>query len=100
MLIPIILIIIYALNIIDYFQTAYTISLFGIGVEANPIGRFLFENNCAWVMKIIITPILLFAMGVIVKLDKKQAWAVWLLLITYICLVVSNFNTMTHLGIF
>jgi hypothetical protein len=37
----------YLLNIIDYLFTAYWVHKFGIEIEieANPIGRWMFENN-------------------------------------------------------
>lgn len=99
-MIPIValLIIIYVLNLIDYFQTAYTISLFGIGVELNPIGRWLFSIGCAWVPKIIIVPMLLVIMGLIIWKYRELSWEIYLLLIFYILVVINNFNIMLELG--
>lgn len=87
----ILLVLIYILNIIDYFQTIYAIQLFGIGVELNPIGRFMLENECAWIVKFIGVPILLTAIGFIIKYDKKQSWAVYFLLTMFLFLVIHNF---------
>ena len=96
----ILLTIIYALNIIDYIETVYAISFFGAGVEANPIGRFFFENNCAWIMKFIGVPIILTGIGFIIKVDKKQIWAVYLMLIVYLAVVIHNFSELIEMGIF
>ena len=85
------LIAIYALNIVDYFQTIYAVRLCGIGVEANPIGRFLLENNCGWVVKLIVAPILLATMGIIIRTERKWSWAAYFMLILYTLVVASNF---------
>ena len=99
-LVIILLSIIYILNIIDYFETIYAVNLFGISIEANPIGRFFFENNCAWVPKIIIAPVILFAIGFMVKIDRRQVWAVYVLLIFYAAVVLHNFLELARIGVF
>jgi hypothetical protein len=92
MLIPIILLVgIYILNIIDYLQTVYAIRSVDIGVEANPIVRFLLLNNYAWIVKFIAIPIILIIMGIILKFDRKQIWAPCFLFILYCAVVISNF---------
>lgn len=96
----ILLILIYILNIIDYFQTVYAIQLFGIGVEINPIGRFMLSNNCAWAFKFIGVALILTAIGFIIKYDKKQSWAVYFLLIVFLFLVIHNFYQLAQVGIF
>lgn len=93
------LITIYALNLIDYFQTMYAVQALGIGVEANPIARYLIENNCGGVPKLIIVPILLTAMGFIVHLDEKQKWAIYVALAMYLYVVISNFVTLFQAGV-
>ena len=55
----IILTIAYFFNIIDLIFTTHWVNKFGIDIEANPIGRWLYEKNMAWVFKIIIVGILL-----------------------------------------
>lgn len=93
------LIAIYALNLIDYFQTMYAVQTLGIGVEANPIARYLIEHNCGGVPKLIIVPILLTAMGFIVHLDEKQKWAIYVALAMYLYVVISNFVTIFQAGL-
>ena len=90
-MITISLIAIYILNLIDYWQTMYAVRLYGIGVEINPIGRFLLENNYGWVVKFIIMPILLTIVGILVRTDRKMAWVVYVALVWYIAVVAHNF---------
>lgn len=100
MIIPIILlIIIYILNIIDYFQTIYAIKLFGIDVEVNPIGRLLLANNYAWIAKLIFVPTVLIIIGIIIKIDKKQIWVIYFLLIWFACVVAHNFIMLYQTGL-
>lgn len=91
------LIIIYILNIIDYFQTIYGINLFGLDIEGNPIARFLLENNCGWIVKFIAVPIILVTLGVLVRIDKKQSWVVYVLLVFYLFVVTNNFIALAQL---
>lgn len=95
----ILLILIFALHIIDYFQTMYTISIYGIGVEANPIARFLIENNLGWAGKFIAVPIILTGLGFIIKYENKQIWAVYVLLAWSLAIVINNFIVMAQMGI-
>ena len=68
MTIPIVLLsLIYILNLIDYFQTVYLTSLFGIGVEINPIAAFLITNGYWDIVKLLIIPLLLIAMWLIIR---------------------------------
>ena len=85
------LILVYILNLIDYWQTMYAVRLCGIGAELNPIGRFLLGNNCGWVVKFIIMPILLMIVGILVRTDRKMAWVVYAALVWYIAIVAHNF---------
>jgi hypothetical protein len=101
MIIPIILLIAtYLLNLIDYQQTIYAVNLFGLGVELNPIGCFMLANNWAGLFKIVIMPIMLAIVGFIVKLDRKQVWAVCFLFIWFLCVVIHNFCMLTNIHIF
>jgi hypothetical protein len=96
----ILLALIYSLNIVDYAQTIYAIQLFGLSIEVNPIGRFMLGNDSAWIFKLIIMPIMLTILGLIVKVDKKQMWAVCFLLIYFLCLVIHNFFELVKAGAF
>lgn len=85
------LIAIYILNLIDYWQTMYAVRIYGIGIEANPIARFLIENDYGGVAKLIIMPILLTIVGITVRTDRKMAWMVYVALVWYIAVVANNF---------
>lgn len=101
MIIPIILLILtYILNIVDYQQTVYAIQLFGLQVELNPIGRFMLGNGTAWIFKLIIVPIMLAIIGLFVKIDRKQIWAVYFVFIAFFVLVVYNFCVLIRTGAF
>ena len=90
----------YILNLIDCAQTVYAIQLFGIGIEANPIARFMFEHNCALVVKLVAVPIALAVMGLIIRIDKRFIWAAYCVLIFYVYIVVHNFAVLFQMGVF
>lgn len=73
----------YALNIVDYIFTAYWVHKFGIEIEANPIGRWMFENNVAWVYKIFIVGGLFALIGYFIHREPKAAWTAFIPLVAY-----------------
>lgn len=91
-----ILIITYILNVIDYFETLYLIQRFGTEVEGNPIMRYLFENNCAWVAKLIISAILLLVCGIIKKKDKTYIAPIYLAFAYYLYLTIHNLSVIVR----
>lgn len=80
----------YALNIIDYIFTAYWVHKFGIEIEANPIGRWMFENNVAWVYKIFIVGGLFALIGYFIKREPKVVISAKILLVVYLLIVVYH----------
>lgn len=87
----IIFILIYILNIIDYFETVYCIQAMGIKVEANRLARFLFKYHIAWIPKFLMFPILLIIMGyLVIAIDIYQIWAPIALLIFYFYVAIHN----------
>lgn len=86
------------LNLIDCIQTVYAVQLFGIGIESNPIARFMFEHNCAVPMKLIVVPTLLAVMGVITNRDKRFIWALYCILALYAYVVTHNFAVLFQMG--
>lgn len=80
----------YLLNIIDYIFTAYWVHKFGIEIEANPIGRWLFENNVAWVYKIFIVGGLFALLGYFIKREPKVVIAAYILLGVFAALTVYH----------
>lgn len=99
-IIIILIVLIYTLNLIDYFQTVYAIDLFGLGIEANPIAIFMFENNCASVAKLVGVPTLLAIMGFIVHKYRAMIWSIYILLAIYLGVIINNFNVLFRLGVF
>ena len=100
MLLTIILLILtYILNLIDYCQTMYAIQLFGLQIELNPIARWLFEHNCATLVKLIVPAITLVSLGFVVKADRKLVWAVYVLFTIYCLVVLHNFAMAIKAGI-
>jgi hypothetical protein len=85
------LVILYILNLTDYLQTVYAISNFGLAAEVNPVMYYLFENNCAWVLKLVIIPIVLVITYWALKQLKSGTWLVWLITGFYLLLVIHNF---------
>ena len=53
----------YLLNIIDYLFTSHWVNLYGIAIEGNPLGRWMFENNVAGVFKFFIVGALFAILG-------------------------------------
>ena len=88
------LIITYLLNIIDYLFTLYWVRKYGIEIEGNPIGRWMFSNNVAWLFKIVIIGVLLGVVGYYVHRHPEDAYLAW------ICLIVYGLITLYHIALF
>lgn len=95
----VILLFIYGFNVVDYLQTVYLISYFGTAAEVNPIMRCLFENNCAWVVKLVFVPILLIIVGRGVKKEECHMWPFCIVGLTYLFVVIHNFCMMEMAGL-
>ncbi len=80
----------YLLNIVDYLFTSYWVKLYGIEAEANPIGRWLFNNNMAWAVKIFAVGGLLAVMGVCIRKVPKAAWVAYIPLVAYGLLAIYH----------
>ena len=93
-----ILILTYILNVIDYLETLYLVHHFGIGIEANPLARYLFENNLAW-LKLIVPAILLRFYGILVKKDKKVIIPIYFVFVVYLYVVIHNFSVIIQAGL-
>lgn len=89
-----ILLLTYLLNLFDLAMTTLWVKLHGISAEANPIGRWLFDNNMAWAVKIFAVGGLLAVMGVCIHRKPK------LRPVAYIPLVVYGLIAMYHIVIF
>lgn len=85
------LLIAYILNIIDYLFTAYWVRLYGIDIESNPVGYWMFENNIAWFFKFVVLGVIFLVLGYCIKLKPKLAW------VSYIPFGVYSFLVVYHL---
>ena len=84
----------YLLNIIDYLFTSYWVNLYGISIEGNPLGRWLFENDLAGIVKIFIVGGAFLLLGVFFKKYPKYKP------VAVIPLVVYGFVVMYHIYLF
>ena len=80
----------YLLNIIDYIFTAHWVRKFGIEIETNPICRWMFENNVAWVFKIFVVGLLFALLGYFIKKHRKGVVASYILFGVYSVIVVYH----------
>lgn len=92
------IIIAYILNIIDYLFTAHWVRKYGIKIEANPIGRWMFENNVAWVFKIFIVGGLFALLGYFIFKHPKTAWIAYIPLGVYALLVIYHIFLIIKIG--
>jgi hypothetical protein len=63
---------------------------FGIGIEANPLGRWMFENNVAWVFKFFIVGGLLALLGYCIAKKPNASFVAYIPLIVYGLIVVYH----------
>ena len=78
----------YIFNLIDLIATMYLVSLFGLSVEGNPIGRWLIQTNLVYPFKIGLVGGLLLAIGLLGKRNKKAAnIGSWVLLTVFTSLI-------------
>lgn len=80
----------YLLNLFDLICTNYWITQCGISIEANPIGRWLYENHLAVQVKVFMAPILLLVLYDYAKRNPKWEWVSWLLLAAYSILSIYH----------
>lgn len=92
------LLIAYALNVLDYFITAYWVSLYGAEIEANPFMRWAFENDIAWAVKILAVGGLFGLIGYFIKRKPKTAWAAYELLAIYAVIVLQHIALVVYVG--
>lgn len=86
----------YILNIIDYFFTAYWVKSFGVDIEVNPIGRWMFENNIAWLFKIVIVGVLFIVLGKFIR-RSKLVWVALIPLFVYGIIVIYHLSIYFYL---
>ena len=77
------LIIAYGLNLFDLAVSTYWVKRFGVEIESNPVGRWLYETGMVWPVKIFLMGALLFALYSGIKTHPEWEWTSWLVLAVY-----------------
>jgi len=81
----------YIFNLIDLIATMYLVSLFGLSVEGNPIGRWLIRTNLVYPFKIIVMGGLLLTIGLLGKINRKATnIGSWVLLTVFTSLILYH----------
>lgn len=76
----------YLLNLFDLICTNYWISLYGLSVEGNQFGKWLYQNHLAVQYKVVMVGIAL----VVLYRYNKWKWTGWLLLAVYSILAIYH----------
>ena len=84
------LILTYLLNLFDLAMTNLWVSRYGLSVEANPIGRWLYTSNAVYVVKVFVVGGLLAVMGICIRKCPKAAWMAYIPLVVYVVLAVYH----------
>lgn len=84
------LIITYLLNIIDYLFTLYWVRKFGIEIEGNPIGKWMFKKKLTWLFKIVVVGILLGLLAVYIYFNPAAIWIAYIPLVVYIGIIIYH----------
>ena len=90
----IVLIVAYFFNLIDLVFTSHWVNKFGIEIEFNLFGRWLYENNIAWVFKIVIIGILFFILYKFCDRYKLARTCSYIVLAVYSLLFVYHIITL------
>ena len=84
------LIIAYLLNIFDLAMTSHWVNKFGIGIEGNPIGRWLYQHHLIVPYKVFGAGIALIALYWGIKKHPKWDWISWVILAVYGILAIYH----------
>lgn len=84
------LIVVFVLNIVDLIFSLVWINKYGIEVEANPIGRWLYETGLVYPVKTIVVAGLLIALYFMLKAHPSWDWVSWILLAAFVLLTLYH----------
>lgn len=84
------LILLFIFNVIDYIQTVYAVEVIKIGRELNPVMIYLLKTNTAWILKLVVVPILLPLTYWAIKQLPAAIWVVRALLLYYLLVILNN----------
>lgn len=83
-------IITYILNLFDLAVTTYWVSKYGIEIEGNPIGRWLYRTGAVYPVKILLIGALLALLWALTKIKPGYGWAGYVVLAAYVALAVYH----------
>lgn len=97
----------YGLNLFDLIMTSHWISLYGIEIEGNPVGRFLYETGLVYPVKIVGMAFLFVLLYFSVKhrdkgLESTTQWwdiAKWVVLAAYSALAIYHLILIITIGV-
>ena len=84
------LILLFIFNVVDYIQTVYAVEVIKIGRELNPVMIYLLKTNTAWILKLVVVPILLALTYWAIKQLPAAIWVVRALLLYYLLVILNN----------
>lgn len=80
----------YLLNLFDLAMTTLWVSRYGLSVEANPIGRWMYTTGMVYAVKIFAVGGLLAVMGILLRKHPKLAWMAYIPLVVYAVVAVYH----------
>ena len=78
------------MNLIDLLITTIWVDQFGLGIEANPIAKWMYSNNSIYVFKTIGILLFLIVLEKALQKAKSWKWTAWLLFGAYGALTVYH----------
>lgn len=84
------LILLFIFNVVDYIQTVYAVEVIKIGRELNPVMIYLLKTNTAWILKLVVVPVLLPLTYWAIKQLPAAIWVVRALLLYYLLVILNN----------
>lgn len=84
------LLIAYVFNILDLIFTTVWVKKYGIDIEANPIGRFLYKTKAVYAVKTIGLGAIFFGLYKLLSLYPKWSWTATVILVVYALLTVYH----------
>lgn len=84
------LILLFIFNVVDYIQTVYAVEVIKIGRELNPVMNYLLKTNIAWILKLVVVPILLALTYWAIKQLPAAIWVVRAVLLWYLLVILNN----------
>lgn len=93
------LILTYLLNLFDLAMTTLWVNRYGLSVEANPIGRWMYASNAVPAVKIFAVGVALAVMGLGIRKHPKLAWVAYISLVVYAVVAVYHIIIFILIGV-